>query len=62
MQSSQLKHGVSIVADLTNTADLPRAIHETVEKLGGLDILVNKCEQDARCAFLHRTVLDQLVQ
>jgi NAD(P)-dependent dehydrogenase (short-subunit alcohol dehydrogenase family) len=42
LQSSQLKHGVSIVADLTKEGDMKRAIQETVEKLGGLDILVNR--------------------
>ncbi|EIE22082.1 NAD(P)-binding protein [Coccomyxa subellipsoidea C-169] len=39
--ASQLKHGVSIVADLTKEEDMKRAIKETIEKLGGLDILVN---------------------
>jgi NAD(P)-dependent dehydrogenase (short-subunit alcohol dehydrogenase family) len=42
VQSKQLKHGVSIVADLTNTDDLKRAVHETISKLGGLDIIVNR--------------------
>lgn len=39
-----MKHGVSIVADLTKSEDLPRAVQETIDKLGGLDILVNKYE------------------
>ncbi|EIE23334.1 hypothetical protein COCSUDRAFT_62877 [Coccomyxa subellipsoidea C-169] len=39
--SKQLKHGVSIVADLTNEEDMKRAIKEIIEKLGGLDILIN---------------------
>lgn len=42
LQASQLKHGVSIVADLTKEDDMNRAIKEAIEKLGGLDILVNK--------------------
>ena len=42
LQASQLKHGVSIVADLTKEEDMKRAIQEAVEKLGGLDILVNR--------------------
>lgn len=41
-QASQLKHGVSIVADLTKEEDMKRAVKETIEKLGGLDILVNR--------------------
>ncbi|KAK9905613.1 hypothetical protein WJX75_003074 [Coccomyxa subellipsoidea] len=39
--ASQLKHGVSVVADLTKEEDMKRAVKETIEKLGGLDILVN---------------------
>ncbi|EIE23326.1 NAD(P)-binding protein [Coccomyxa subellipsoidea C-169] len=39
--SKQLKHGVSIVADLTKEDDMKRAVKEAIEKLGGLDILVN---------------------
>ncbi|EIE23343.1 hypothetical protein COCSUDRAFT_41609 [Coccomyxa subellipsoidea C-169] len=39
--SKQLKHGVSIVADLTKEEDMKRAVKETIEKLGGLDILIN---------------------
>lgn len=42
LQSSQLKHGVSIVADLTKEEDMKRAIKEAIEKLGGLDILINR--------------------
>lgn len=42
-QSKQLKHGVSIVADLTKEEDMIRAVKETIEKLGGLDILINRC-------------------
>ena len=41
-QASQLKHGVSVVADLTKEEDMKRAVKETIEKLGGLDILVNR--------------------
>lgn len=41
-QAKQLKHGVSIVADLTKEEDMKRAIQETIDKLGGLDILVNR--------------------
>ncbi len=41
-QSKQLKHGVSIVADLTKEDDMKRAVKEAIEKLGGLDILVNR--------------------
>ncbi|BDA43070.1 Glucose 1-dehydrogenase [Coccomyxa sp. Obi] len=39
--AKELKHGVSIVADLTDKEDMKRAIQETIDKLGGLDILVN---------------------
>ena len=41
-QAKQLKHGVPIVADLTKEEDLKRAVVEAIEKLGGLDILINK--------------------
>jgi NAD(P)-dependent dehydrogenase (short-subunit alcohol dehydrogenase family) len=33
---------VSIVADLTKEDDMKRAIQEAIEKIGSLDILVNK--------------------
>jgi NAD(P)-dependent dehydrogenase (short-subunit alcohol dehydrogenase family) len=33
---------VAIVADLTKEEDMKRAFKETIEKLGGLDILVNR--------------------
>jgi NAD(P)-dependent dehydrogenase (short-subunit alcohol dehydrogenase family) len=39
--ASQLKHGVSIVGDLTKEIDMKRAIQEAIDKLGGLDIIVN---------------------
>lgn len=39
--ANQLKHGVSIVADLSKDVDMKRAIKEAIEKLGGLDIIVN---------------------
>ncbi|BDA47161.1 Glucose 1-dehydrogenase [Coccomyxa sp. Obi] len=39
--AKQLKVGVSIVADLTKEEDMKRAVKEALEKLGGLDILVN---------------------
>ncbi|KAK9905602.1 hypothetical protein WJX75_002844 [Coccomyxa subellipsoidea] len=39
--AKQLKHGVPIVADLTKEEDLKRAVAEAIEKLGGLDILIN---------------------
>jgi NAD(P)-dependent dehydrogenase (short-subunit alcohol dehydrogenase family) len=43
-QASKLKHGVSIVADLTKPDDVAGVIPEAIEKLGGLDILINKCD------------------
>ncbi|BDA42099.1 Glucose 1-dehydrogenase [Coccomyxa sp. Obi] len=39
--AEQLENGVSIVADLTNEQDMKRAVQEAIDKLGGLDILVN---------------------
>ncbi|CAL8461621.1 g1152 [Coccomyxa elongata] len=39
--AKQLKHGVSIVGDLTKVGDMKRAVQEAIEKLGGLDIIVN---------------------
>ncbi|BDA41141.1 probable glucose 1-dehydrogenase [Coccomyxa sp. Obi] len=37
-----LKHGVPILADLTDEEDMKRAVQEPIEKLGGLDILVTR--------------------
>ena len=42
LQASQLKHGVSIVGDLTKEVDMKRAIQEAIDRLGGLDIIVNR--------------------
>ena len=37
----EMKHGHAIVGDLTNSDDMKRAMAEAVEKMGGLDILIN---------------------
>ncbi|CAL8461624.1 g1155 [Coccomyxa elongata] len=39
--AQQLQRGVSIEADLTKEEDMKRAVQEAIDKLGGLDILVN---------------------
>lgn len=54
-QAKQLKHGVSIVADLTKEEDMKRAIQETIEKLGGLDILVNR--SGLYCTSIHTSIV-----
>lgn len=46
-----------IVADLTKEEDLKRAVAEAIEKLGGLDILINKY---APFALLRRGALNTL--
>ena len=43
VQASQMKHGLSVVADLTKgDAEMQRAVRETVDAFGGLDIIVNR--------------------
>jgi NADP-dependent 3-hydroxy acid dehydrogenase YdfG len=37
----QMKHGVAIVGDLTKEEDMKRAMTEAIDKMGGLDILIN---------------------
>lgn len=40
--ASQMKHGLSVVADLTKgDAEMQRAVRETIDAFGGLDIIVN---------------------
>ena len=39
-----MKHAVQVVADLSGgDAEMERVIQETIQGLGGLDIIVNKC-------------------
>ncbi len=43
LQASQMKHGLSVVADLTKgDAEMQRAVRETIDAFGGLDIIVNR--------------------
>ena len=43
VQASQMKHGLSVVADLTKgDAEMQRAVRETIDAFGGLDIIVNR--------------------
>ena len=43
VQTSQMKHGLSVVADLTKgDAEMQRAVRETIDAFGGLDIIVNR--------------------
>ena len=43
MQVSQMKHGLSVVADLTKgDAEMQRAVQETIDAFGGVDIIVNR--------------------
>ena len=43
MQASQMKHALPVVADLSGgDREMQRVIHETIQGLGGLDIIVNK--------------------
>ena len=37
----QMKDGHAVVGDLSDAGDLGRVISEAIEKMGGLDILVN---------------------
>ena len=39
-----MKHGLSVVADLTGgDAEMQRAVQEVIKAFGGLDIIVNRC-------------------
>ena len=43
VQASQMKHGLSVVADLTKgDAEMQRAVRESIDAFGGLDIIVNR--------------------
>ncbi len=43
-QVAQMSHGLSVVADLTQgDAEMQRAVKETIDAFGGLDIIVNRC-------------------
>ena len=43
-QVAQMSHGLSVVADLTKgDAEMQRAVKETIDAFGGLDIVVNRC-------------------
>ena len=43
VQASQMKHGLSVVADLTKgDAEMQRAVRDTIDAFGGLDIIVNR--------------------
>ena len=38
-----MKHGLSVVADLTKgDAEMQRAVRETIDAFGGVDIIVNR--------------------
>ena len=37
----QMKHGFAVVGDLTKEEDMKRAMTEAIDKMGGLDILIN---------------------
>ena len=58
LQANQLKHGASIVGDLTKEGDMKHAVHEAIDKLGGLDIIINRqalhllCDLTASVIFL----------
>ena len=42
-QVAQMSHGLSVVADLTKgDAEMQRAVKETIDAFGGLDIIVNR--------------------
>ena len=44
-----MKHGLSVVADLTGgDAEMQRAVQEVIKAFGGLDIIVNRCALHAR--------------
>ena len=44
LQAIQMKDALPIVADLSGgDAEMQRVIRETIQGLGGLDIIVNKC-------------------
>ena len=50
VQATQMKHAVSVVADLSGgDAEMHRVIQETIAGLGGLDIIVNKCVAHFAC-------------
>ena len=37
----QMKHGHAVVGDLSEAGDMARVVQEAIEKMGGLDVLVN---------------------
>jgi NAD(P)-dependent dehydrogenase (short-subunit alcohol dehydrogenase family) len=42
-QVAHMSHGLSVVADLTKgDAEMQRAVKETIDAFGGLDIIVNR--------------------
>ena len=59
IQAKQLKHGVSIVGDLTKVGDMKRAVQEAIEKLGGLDILVNRQTSPSGFLFIKKPSLSR---
>ena len=52
---------ISIVADVTKTDDVARMVRETVDQLGGLDILINNAGVNIRHP-LHEYTLDEWKQ
>ena len=52
LQAIQMKDALPIVADLSGgDAEMQRVIHETIQGLGGLDIIVNKCVSSLAVLF-----------